>query len=356
MAQDRACKHCVGWFSPTRKQHFYCSDTCRKLAHKARKAKANRAKLAKRLETKLTALSASVFGRYLHKEIVRAGTVQILAGHTSESLALLAALRRRCTAEGGYKKGLPMGAFELGHIYPVKGNGRVGLLHPSNLVICPKEFNRKHSKSLPVEGYMGLSLPSSELEEKWLINGGMTAHEVLKLCRKFIGVEFDNWLKSHQISVSQQSQLIKKLEAEGLPRSQLLSLRLEELKALADEEEVPYFAMDKDPAEDWYVIHNEYLRLLPAGPLEFTLRSIDEIEFSFFSMNASVEFLGDQAEYEAFKIFITKQALKQLHGQPFECTWKSQTLDSYLKVKERRSYAGTFPQPTYDDDDDDDIL
>ena len=279
MAQDKACKHCAGWFGPKRKLHFYCSDTCRKLAHKAKKAKETKRKLARRLETKLQSLSASVFGRYLHKEIVRAGTVQILTGHTSESLKLLAALRRRCTAEGGYQKGLPMGSFELSHIYPVRGKDRVGLLHPSNLVICPKEFNRKHSKSLPIEGYMGLSLPLSDLDEKWSIKDGMTAHEVLKLCRKFLGVEFDNWLKSHQISVSQQSQLMKKLEAEGLPRKQLLGLRLEELKALADEEEVPYFEMDKNPASDWYVVYNEYLRLLPSGALVVALGFIDKIEW-----------------------------------------------------------------------------
>ena len=74
MAQDKACKHCAGWFSPKRKLHFYCSDTCRKLAHKAKNA--NERKLTRRLETKMTGLSASIFGRYLQKEIVRSGTVQ----------------------------------------------------------------------------------------------------------------------------------------------------------------------------------------------------------------------------------------------------------------------------------------
>lgn len=351
MAQDKACKHCGDWFSPKRKLHFYCSDTCRKLAHKSRKAKETKKKLAKRLETKLRSLSASVFGRYLHKEIVRSGTVQILSSHTSESLKLLAALRRRCTAEGGYQKGLPMGSFELSHICPVRGKDRVGLLHPSNLVICPKEFNRKHTKSLPVEGYLGLSLSLSDKNEKWSIKDGMTAHEVLKLCRKFLGVEFDNWLKSHQISVSQQSQLMKKLEAEGLPRKQLLGLRLEELKALADEEEVPYFAMDKDPSEDWYVVHKEYLRLLPSGELNIFLGYLEKIYFDF-DVCSSIEFLGDSKEYEAFKDFITEQALKQLHGQPFECTWKGQSLESYFKPKESSTNASSCFR-SHDDEYDD---
>ena len=353
MAHDKACRHCAARFSPNRKQHFYCSDTCRKLAHKAKKAKANKGKLARRLETKLTALSASVFGRYLHKEIVRAGTVQILAGHTSESLNLLAALRRRCTAEGGYQKGLPMGSFELSHIYPVRGKDRVGLLHPSNLVICPKEFNRKHSKSLPVKGYLGLSLPLSDLDEKWSIKDGMTAHEVLKLCRKFLGVEFDNWLKSHQLSVSQQSQLMKKLEAEGLPRKQLLGLRLEQLKALADEEEVPYFDIDKSPAEDWYVVQQEYLRLLPEGSLLTVLVYVEEIEYDFLTA-PSVEFLGAAGDYESFKNWVIRTALLQLHGQPFECTWRGQSLKSYFKRKERPVKA--HPYLTSDDEGDYDLL
>lgn len=246
-----------------------------------------------------------------------------------------------------------MGSFELSHIYPVRGNDRLGLLHPSNLVICPKEFNRKHSKSLPVEGYMGLSLPLSDVEEKWSIKDGMTAHEVLKLCRKFLGIEFDNWLKSHQISMSQQRQLMKKLEAEGLPRKQLLGLRLEELKALADEEEVPYFSMDKEPAGDWFVVQQEYLRLLPNRSLSSILGFVEEIEYEFLT-TPSVEFAGTAGDYESFKNWVILTALLQLHGQPSEYTWKGQSLESYFKPKE--SWIKAYSHFRTHDDDYDDLL
>ena len=71
-------------------------------------------------------------------------------------------------------------------------------------------------------------------------------------------------------------------------------------------------------------------------------------------MNVPVEFIGDQAEYEAFKDFITVQALKQLHGQPFECTWKGQSLESYFKRKE--TAVKSYPYLTKDDEDDYDLL
>jgi hypothetical protein len=195
---------------------------------------------------------------------------------------------------------------------------------------------------------MGLSLPLSDLEEKWSTENCVTAHEVLKLCRKFLGAEFDNWLKSHQISVSQQSQLIKKLEAEGLPRKQLLGLRLEELKAIADEEEVPYFSMNKDPTADWYVVNNEYCRLLPNGELRTILRYLEEIYYDAI-LPSSVEFVGDSSDYEEFRSWIVNAALKQLHGQCFDQPWKGKSLCHYFKMKERTI---THQLPASDDYDD----
>ena len=69
-------------------------------------------------------------------------------------------------------------------------------------------------------------------------------------------------------------------------------------------------------------------------------------------MDTSVEFVGDNEEYEAFKEFITVQALKQLHGQPFECTWKGQSLESYFKPKESSIKAYSYFR-SHDDDYDD---
>ena len=77
-----ACPVCAGAFSPTRRGHLYCSETCRKRHHKQEKAKETRAKKARRIAAKFKKLSTTPFGKYLVRELKRAGSVEVLRGHT----------------------------------------------------------------------------------------------------------------------------------------------------------------------------------------------------------------------------------------------------------------------------------
>jgi len=345
MLPRRLCLFCEGQFSAVRKGHIYCSDTCRKLSFKAKKRLEAERTLNRRLETKLKKLAASPFGKYLCKELRRAGTVQALSGHKSESLRELVDLRRRCTASGGYEKGVPIGAYELSHIYPVSCPKRLGLLHPLNLVICPKDYNRKHSRKTPKTGYLGLSIERSKLEKKWTILDTHTSLQVLELSSKFLGDEFKKWLKSHSISYTQHKQLLKKLTEAGVPEQITKTMSLDQLKALADEEKIPYFSHEIDPQDLFCVLSAEWKRFELSQDLTEALLLISEIRDSWL-YQMSWTFVGDDRDFEKFNNFVFEQILDAIHGQHFETRWQQRSLISNFRKIERKDQ----PRDSYLDD------
>jgi hypothetical protein len=347
MFKKLACKHCVALFQPVRTGHFYCSDTCRKLAFKAKNKAKTQAKRNKKLSEKLKKLANSAFGIYLIKELRRAKTVEILRGHDSETLTALVKLRRQCTAAGGYEDGDSLGYYELSHIYPVSGKERLGLLNLSNLVITPKTFNRKHGTKLPVEGYMGSSIPKASLLKQWKIQDSLDSLETLKLARKYIGEEFDIWLKKHLISQTQKSAILKKLKEAGYDSEVLKTLKLKELKQIATEDEISYFSMDKAPQEEWWVIFKEMERLGFDNPIFNHLNLYHE---SYISFGDFLTFKESPEEELAFKGHLVQQALLCIHGQPFSEGWKDKPFISNLKT--RTDYFVTDS----DDFDDDEYL
>jgi hypothetical protein len=110
------CAYCSDLFKPVRAGHCYCSDICRKLKNIAKKKKEADVRRSRRVDQKLKILSGSSFGQYFVPELKRAGTVQILSQHISESLNELVALRRKCTTSSGCSDGESLGTYELSHI------------------------------------------------------------------------------------------------------------------------------------------------------------------------------------------------------------------------------------------------
>lgn len=348
MLHSRACRHCAGQFRPIRIGHFYCSDSCRKLSHKAKNRAKTQSKRNRKLSEKLKKLANSAFGHYLVKEIRRAGSVEILQGQDSQSLTELVSLRRRCTAAGGYEKGESQGYYELSHIYPVSGKDRLGLLNLANLVITPKTFNRKHGTKLPIEGYMGSSISRTTLLKQWKVTASLESLEVLKLARKYIGDEFDIWLKKHLISLTQKQVILKKFKEAGFDYEVLKTMGLRQLKALADEEEIPYFSIDKNPDDLEYVVLSEISRFNLNKNLTQTLDMLRDLDDIFKTSN--YEFNGTQRELDLFKEFVCHQAILCIHGQPFNRKWRGKSINSFFKKakKKKEILANLF--------DDDDIL
>lgn len=344
MLHSRACRHCAGQFRQIRTGHFFCSDTCRKLSHKAKNRAKTQAKRNRKLSEKLKKLANGAFGQYLVKEIKRAGTVEVLQGQNSESLASLVSLRRRCTAAGGYEKGESLGYYELSHIYPVSGKDRLGLLNSANLVITPKTFNRKHGTKLPIEGYMGSSIPRTSLLKQWKVTTSLESLEVLKLARRYIGEEFDIWLKKHLISQTQKQAILKKFKEAGYDYQVLKTMELRQLKAMADEEEIPYFSIDKDPNEEIYFLGDELLRL---GINNHISKQFDYY-WSVYESFGDSNFNGSEEEENKFISHLVEQALLCLHGQPFIDTWKEVPFETYFKSN--REKVEIDPEIIDDDD------
>lgn len=350
MLRKQACKYCAGLFQPLRVGHIFCSDTCRKLKFKAKKALETKKKLSRRLEKKLGIISASAFGKFLVREIRRAGTVQILHGLTEASLAGLVSLKRRCTSAAGFKDGESLGAYELSHIYPV-GNSKskhIGLLSPKNLTIAPKEFNRKHSTKLPTCGYLGEAIPRSTLNPQWSIRDNSSSLEILALARKFIGADFDTWLKKHNITLTQKQGLIRSLKKAGYHEERLRDLNLKELQAIANDEDVGYFHMTTSPAEISMVLMDELNRLKIGNPLLTALEYLEHEEWDSF-YNSKFKFIGSNSEKKAFNKYLITQSLACLHGQPYSEVWKKKAVLMYFKEAEE------LPRNLYGNDEDAEI-
>jgi hypothetical protein len=124
------CPHCKARFRTTSAVKVYCTPQCQKEATKK-----------KRRVSRVSRASNSAFLYHLAFECERAGTLQILTGHTVQSLVALYEvykLRLKANKYGESKD------FDISHIQPVQGYDSVGLYHPQNLVVAPAKLNRAH--------------------------------------------------------------------------------------------------------------------------------------------------------------------------------------------------------------------
>lgn len=339
MLQKVKCRHCVVQFQPIRAGHIYCSSTCRKLQFSSKKRAENRKQNnLRRISFKLRRLSASSFGKYLIREIRRAGTVQILQGHDADSLRGLVALRRKCTNDAGFSYGESLGAYELSHIYPV-GNAkskRIGLLHPKNLAITPKDFNRKHSTKEPSYGYKGESIARDDLLTCWSVTQMHDAMAILKLARRYIGEQFDVWLKGHVISITQKQGLVKDLTRAGFHQETLKKLDFKQLREMALDEDVAYFYMTNSPSDTRRVLAEELRRLALGGDIAECILLLEGADCTIEP--AEKIFDGADIESRELEAHLIQQGLNCLHGQPFSEQWKGRAFLSFFVERPKYEY------------------
>ena len=351
MLKKTKCSHCVKLFHPIRMGHLYCSATCRKLQFKAKKRAESRQKGSRRIGDKLVKLSASSFGKYLVRELKRAGTVQILKDHNSESLADLVALKRRSTTAAGYENGETLGAYELSHIYPV-GNTKsknIGLLNSKNLTIATKEFNRKHSTKIPSCGYQGQYLSKDNLDTEWKVLDSQSSTELLQLARKYIGDDFDIWLSKHVVNPTQKQALIKQLQKGGFDKERLKDMPLDQLKSMAADEDVAYFHMSKDPENIRTLLIDELSRLDVGHDFVKVFEFLDIEDWDVF-YRVEMEFDGTDSERKEFEEFLIEQSLACLHGQSYSNKWREKSVLDWFKKVENK--VNSLPEPHQDEEGD----
>ena len=325
-----ACKVCGGPFFPVRKGHLNCSATCRNRHYKLKKAKESQAKKARRIATKFKKLSATPFGKYFVRELRRAGSVEILWGHDKTSLAGLVRLRRRCNAVSGYDEGKPRGTYELSHIYASQGEHGLGRLHPKNLVIAPRTFNRRLGAAAD-DNWLDLYVDYPLLEDDWKLTPDMTAEQVLTLARRYLKEPFDAWLSSFALSASQYQTFIKKLIEQGYKRADLVGLDLDELKEVASEAEIPVFTADAESCAEIEVLCEELQRLKPRSKVLATALVLKELRW--IRNEDEVLFRLKEKDIEKAILFVCEQGWRELHRMPFAQVWQGIPLEDFFTDK-----------------------
>jgi len=255
----KQCRHCGKDFYGRANRH-YCSDKCSKNAQVARYRKKKKDGQKRSYVKKADRFLKTGFALYLLKELQRAGTVQILQGHTADTLHELHRLKRQCSRFSGYSGGKPTGSYQMSHIWPVKAsNGKLGLLHPSNIVIASKEFNLRHGAKQPSRLDVGRYLPTAALLEKHKLREHDTAAQVFKKVERLLGQEWLAFISTLTIQQTQEQQLRAKLKKLEIPAPAHLSL--DELRQLADNRGVNYFSNDITTADPVTVALSELDRL-----------------------------------------------------------------------------------------------
>jgi len=167
------CKNpsCRKQFRPKTKRALYCSDACRY-------KKAGTKKLVDPVEKALK----TAFFYFLARECVRARTLDILRGHTVESLSALYKLYTVNMFANGFGG---VEAFELSHIFPVNGDERLGLLRADNLVCAPTALNKAHGKR---HFGFGQSVPRP-LDPKYTVGKKARRSDVIPRIVDYLGTE-----------------------------------------------------------------------------------------------------------------------------------------------------------------------
>lgn len=191
----KLCPICNSEIQKTSRQwsnKVYCSQKCRKVSH--RKQKSN----TKRAQQRRANMRQNDEVLRLVRECRRAGTVQILTGHTIDSfLETMELVRNR-----------PKGKVALCHIHPVKGKGCTGLFHCRNLFYGGKYQNSQFGKK-----YLGggLSISNKKLKSKWAIEKDTPANDVLMLVEEFLGDIIPQYLELAPVRKSKKYQLVEKI-------------------------------------------------------------------------------------------------------------------------------------------------
>ncbi|MDY7065671.1 hypothetical protein PsexTeo8_21160 [Pseudomonas extremaustralis] len=166
------CKQCRKQFRTTSAVKVFCTPVCQALATKL-KRRINRVERA----------TNSAFLYHLAYEVERAGTLQILTGHTVESLVDLHAvylLKLKANQYGQTRD------FEISHICPSRGHDSLGLYHAQNLVVAPAFLNRAHG----TKHYGGgLSISRSALVSKHAVEKGAPRKQTVERIIAFLGAD-----------------------------------------------------------------------------------------------------------------------------------------------------------------------
>ncbi len=313
------CKHCGSSFTTTSKAKHYCSAKCQDSAKSARYRRSKKETQLRRYDSKADKWVKSSFGRYLIGECLRAGTVQILQGHNVETLQGLEKLYRYRQKASGYVEGKSKGVYHLSHIYPVANGttGRLGLLHPDNLVVAPASLNQKHGSKSPDREDFGKFIAKATLQSRFDVSKETTHKEVFKKIKSLLDTAWMEYVATAVVQATQADQLRKKLEkliGLKLPESHY---DLEALKQLAKSKDVDFFQKNFNPYDPLEVFQHELERFGhgkdSGGEFSTYAKWIDRFNDSFDFLRGYRKDLTESDE-KALEAFLAQEIFNGLHG------------------------------------------
>lgn len=186
------CKTHIAKTSKQWKRQIYCSDKCRKVAH--RKASSSQ----KRIDQRRANMLQNEEVLFLVRQCRRAKTVQILKDHDTASFTITMALVKR----------RPKFDVNLCHIAPVKGKDCTGLFHYKNFFYGGTYQNKKNgNKSFG----KGLILKNVERLQKWHVSENLSTNEILIKIELYLGDVIGEYLKISSVRKSKKTQIAKKI-------------------------------------------------------------------------------------------------------------------------------------------------
>ena len=305
---SKECKHCTKAFLG-RSNKQYCSDKCATAArvNKHRKQKTDSG--VRKYVKKADRFEQTSFALYLYKELKRAGTVQILQGNTAESLHELSRLKRQCSRHSGYDSGKPTGAYHQCHIWPVKPiNGRIGLLHPENLVIAPRPFNLAHGAKQPTRLGVGRFISTFALLETHNLSSHDTAAQVFQKVKRLLGQEWVAFIATFTVQQTQAQQLRAQLKKLNIAAPTDMSL--DDLRQCADTHEIPYFSANFSANSPVDVALSELVRFgHEVGEFSIYHRWVYDLHFADWSLDCV-----DLPDREQVEACLLNETWAILHG------------------------------------------
>ena len=172
VVKQKTCKNpdCKKRFRPSVATAIFCNRICKdKCSNKSRR------------KDPIEKAMKCAFFYYLAGECKRAGTLEILRGHTVETLSALHSLYKANMRYNGYGD---CNDYELSHIAPVKGHAFIGLLFADNLTCALKTLNRSHGTKY--YGH-GLSISRATLDTKHAVDKVELDSDVVARVLAYVG-------------------------------------------------------------------------------------------------------------------------------------------------------------------------
>jgi hypothetical protein len=202
--------------------------------------------------------------------------------------------------------------FELSHIQPVKGRGKVGVLHPDNLVICPKQWNRANtgSKLDKINPRAGIAIKQTELRKGFVVSAETGNEAIVRKIELLLGEEWKTFVATLAVQKTQAEQLRAKLVNLGVDAPEWLTI--DELKAQAAAHDIQFFSLTLNATSELDVLLNEVQRHgWAVGERAVYVRwlsHVQELQHSFSDVWHS--------DLDGLSAALVDECLQMLHGYP----------------------------------------